>query len=108
MVAPLRQEELGVEGAVAAAAPVIEVEALEKRYGDVHAVRGVTFSIRRGTCVGLLGPHGAGKTTTMRRILALVRPTGGRLRLFGEAPASLGRTMRERVGVVPQEDNLDP
>jgi lipooligosaccharide transport system ATP-binding protein len=88
--------------------PVIEVEALEKRYGDVHAVRGVSFAIEAGTCVGLLGPNGAGKTTTMRMILALAQPTAGRLRLFGDAPEALGRAMRERVGLVPQEDNLDP
>jgi lipooligosaccharide transport system ATP-binding protein len=97
-----------VEGDAAAAMPVIEVEALEKRYGDVHAVRGISFAIRSGTCVGLLGPNGAGKTTTMRMIMALAHPTSGRLRLFGEAPERLGRTMRERVGLVPQEDNLDP
>ncbi|HEX3500436.1 MAG TPA: ATP-binding cassette domain-containing protein, partial [Stellaceae bacterium] len=88
--------------------PVIDVEALEKSYGDEHAVRGVSFSIWPGTCVGLLGPNGAGKTTTMRMIMALAQPSAGRLRLFGQAPAALGRTMRERVGLVPQEDNLDP
>lgn len=92
----------------AAAIPVIEVEALEKRYGEVHAVRGVSFSIAQGSCVGLLGPNGAGKTTTMRMIMALTRPTGGRLRIFGQAPGDLGRTLRERVGLVPQDDNLDP
>jgi lipooligosaccharide transport system ATP-binding protein len=96
-----------VEGA-ATKTPVIEVEALEKRYGDVHAVRGISFSIAQGSCVGLLGPNGAGKTTTMRMLMALTRPTGGRLRLFGQAPGALGRTLRERVGLVPQEDNLDP
>ncbi len=87
---------------------VIEVEGLEKRYGAVHAVRGVSFSIAAGTCVGLLGPNGAGKTTTMRMIMNLARPTAGRLRLFGETPAALGRKLRERIGLVPQEDNLDP
>jgi lipooligosaccharide transport system ATP-binding protein len=92
----------------AATAPVIEIEALEKRYGDVHAVRGVSFTIAPGTCVGLLGPNGAGKTTIMRMIMALAEPTSGRLRLFGQAPTVLGRAMRERVGLVPQEDNLDP
>ena len=92
----------------AATTPVIDVEALEKRYGEVHAVRGVSFAIWPGTCVGLLGPNGAGKTTTMRMIMALAQPSGGRLRLFGEAPAALGRVMRERIGLVPQEDNLDP
>jgi lipooligosaccharide transport system ATP-binding protein len=97
-----------VEGNLAAATPVIAVEALEKRYGEVAAVRGVSFSIWPGTCVGLLGPNGAGKTTIMRMIMALAQPTSGYVRLFGEAPSALGRAMRERVGLVPQEDNLDP
>src|SRR5579885_841394 len=88
--------------------PVIEVEALEKRYGEVHAVRGVSFSIPAGSCTGLLGPNGAGKTTIMRMIMALVQPTAGALRLFGKPPSALGRSMRERVGLVPPEDNLDP
>src|SRR5437763_2331396 len=104
----LATTERRVDRGGAASTPVIDVEALEKRYGEVHAVRGVSFAIWPGTCVGLLGPNGAGKTTTMRMIMALVRPTAGRLRLFGEAPAALGRAMRERVGLVPQEDNLDP
>jgi lipooligosaccharide transport system ATP-binding protein len=97
-----------VEGKLAAATPVIAVEALEKRYGEVAAVRGVSFSIWPGTCVGLLGPNGAGKTTIMRMIMALAQPTSGYVRLFGKAPSALGRAMRERVGLVPQEDNLDP
>lgn len=97
-----------VEGIAVPATPVIEAEALEKRYGDVHAVRGVSFSIQAGACIGLLGPNGAGKTTIMRMITATAAPTAGRLRLFGKAPAELGRAMRERVGLVPQEDNLDP
>jgi lipooligosaccharide transport system ATP-binding protein len=58
--------------------------------------------------VGLLGPNGAGKTTIMRMIMALAQPTSGYVRLFGKAPSALGRAMRERVGLVPQEDNLDP
>jgi lipooligosaccharide transport system ATP-binding protein len=105
---PSSSEEHSVEGSVAATAPVIEIEGLEKRYGDVHAVRGVSFAIPSGTCVGLLGPNGAGKTTIMRMIMALAQPTAGRLRLFGQEPTALGRAMRERIGLVPQEDNLDP
>jgi lipooligosaccharide transport system ATP-binding protein len=97
-----------LEGKVGTATPVIAVEALEKRYGDVYAVRGVSFAIWPGTCVGLLGPNGAGKTTIMRMIMALATPTTGLVKLFGEAPSALGRSMRERVGLVPQEDNLDP
>ena len=91
-----------------AAEPVIVAEGLEKRYGDVHAVRGVSFRIWPGTCVGLLGPNGAGKTTTMRMIMGLTRPTAGRLLLFGARPQALGRALRARIGLVPQEDNLDP
>jgi lipooligosaccharide transport system ATP-binding protein len=101
-------QEPRVEGNIAAASPVIAVEALEKRYGEVEAVRGVSFSIWPGTCVGLLGPNGAGKTTIMRLIMALAEPTSGRVSLFGQVPSALGRAMRERVGLVPQEDNLDP
>jgi lipooligosaccharide transport system ATP-binding protein len=71
-------------------------------------VRGVSFAILPGTCVGLLGPNGAGKTTTMRMIMGLARPTAGSLKLFGDRPEALGRTLRERIGLVPQEDNLDP
>jgi lipooligosaccharide transport system ATP-binding protein len=97
-----------LECEVGTTTPVIAVEALEKRYGEVHAVRGVSFAIWPGTCVGLLGPNGAGKTTIMRMIMALATPTTGVVKLFGEAPSALGRSMRERVGLVPQEDNLDP
>ena len=89
-------------------APVIEAEALEKHYGQVHAVRGISLVIRSGECVGLLGPNGAGKTTTMRMIMGLTRPSAGSLRLFGLAPAALGRSLKARIGLVPQEDNLDP
>ncbi|MFN4087557.1 MAG: ABC transporter ATP-binding protein [Alphaproteobacteria bacterium] len=89
-------------------ATVIEADNLSKRYGAVEAVRGVSFAIPQGVCIGLLGPNGAGKTTTMRMLMGLTRPTGGRLSVFGVAPESLGRAYRARIGLVPQEDNLDP
>lgn len=89
-------------------ANLIEAEGLEKRFGALHAVRGIGFSIPVGACVGLLGPNGAGKTTTMRMIMGLTRPTAGTLSLFGAAPADLGRALRARIGLVPQDDNLDP
>ena len=87
---------------------IVEAEALEKRYGDVHAVRGVSFDIAAGTCIGLLGPNGAGKTTTMRMLMGLTRPSAGRVRVFGKPIAELGRSFRMRIGLVPQDDNLDP
>src|SRR5919197_1507684 len=80
-----------VEGPVAVTTPVIDVEGLEKRYGDVHAVCGISFSIAAGTSVGLLGPNGAGKTTTMRMIMALVRPPAGRLRRSADEHEALSR-----------------
>jgi lipooligosaccharide transport system ATP-binding protein len=87
---------------------IVEAQALEKRYGEVQAVRGVSFEIEAGTCVGLLGPNGAGKTTTMRMLMGLTRPSAGNVRVFGKPIAELGRGFRTRIGLVPQEDNLDP
>ena len=90
------------------ASPVIEAVGLEKRYGDFEAVRGIDLSVKQGRCVGLLGPNGAGKTTTMRMIMGLSSVTGGELSVFGVPVARLGRREVARIGLVPQEDNLDP
>jgi lipooligosaccharide transport system ATP-binding protein len=97
-----------VQSSASVSSNVIEAEGLEKRYGAVHAVRGVSFTIAQGSCVGLLGPNGAGKTTTMRMIMGLTRPSAGRLKLFGVRGDQLGRTLHARIGLVPQENNLDP
>ncbi len=61
----------------------IKVEALEKRFDKVHAVRGLDFEARQGTILGLLGGNGAGKTTTIGMLLGLVRPTVGKIELLG-------------------------
>ncbi|HEX2864842.1 MAG TPA: ATP-binding cassette domain-containing protein [Deinococcales bacterium] len=63
---------------------VARVTGLEKRYGPKHAVRNVNLSVHRGEVYGFLGPNGAGKTTTIRALLGLIRPTAGRVTLFGE------------------------
>ena len=68
--------------------PAILARDLAKRYGDVEAVRGVSFEVQRGEIVGFLGPNGAGKTTTLRMLLGLVRPTSGSARVLGAAPGS--------------------
>jgi lipooligosaccharide transport system ATP-binding protein len=81
---------------------------LEKRFGSLEAVRGLSFEVPAASCTGLLGPNGAGKTTTMRMIMGLTRPSGGALTLFGKPIAALTREDRARIGLVPQEDNLDP
>jgi ABC-2 type transport system ATP-binding protein len=61
----------------------IEVEGLTKRYGDVLAVDGVTFSVAPGRTLGLLGGNGAGKTTTISMLLGLLIPSAGRIRIMG-------------------------
>jgi lipooligosaccharide transport system ATP-binding protein len=89
-------------------APVIEAKGLEKAYGAVQAVRGIDFAVLPSQCFALLGPNGAGKTTTMRMIMGLTRVSGGELRLFGRPVEQAGRAERARIGLVPQEDTLDP
>jgi len=64
--------------------PVIEVEALVKRYGDVEALSGIEFVVGRGTTTALLGGNGAGKTTTLSILLGVLLPTSGRIRILGE------------------------
>jgi lipooligosaccharide transport system ATP-binding protein len=71
-------------------------------------VAGLSFALESGECFGLLGPNGAGKTTTLRCCLGLTAPDGGTITLLGEPVPARGREARERVGVVPQFDNLDP
>jgi lipooligosaccharide transport system ATP-binding protein len=88
--------------------PVLEATQLRKIYAGQTVVNGIDLSIRRGECFGLLGPNGAGKTTTLRLLLGLIVPDGGRINLLGESVPKHAREARQRVGVVPQMDNLDP
>ncbi|WP_313952511.1 ATP-binding cassette domain-containing protein [Accumulibacter sp.] len=98
-----------LSGAVAATAgAALQVRGLRKSYDGQVVIAGIDFEVPAATCFGLLGPNGAGKTTTLRCCLGLTPPDGGDIRLGGypvpaEAPAA-----RQRVGVVPQLDNLDP
>ena len=91
-----------------AAEVVLRVAGLRKLYGKNEVVRGLSFDIRRGECFGLLGPNGAGKTTTLRCCLGLIEPDGGTIEMVGEPVPQAARRARIRVGVVPQQDNLDP
>jgi lipooligosaccharide transport system ATP-binding protein len=85
----------------------LTARALKKSYGEFHALRGVDFEVRRGECFGFLGPNGAGKTTTMKMIYGAVIPTGGELIVGGLDVTSHEREIKRRIGVVPQENNLD-
>jgi lipooligosaccharide transport system ATP-binding protein len=88
--------------------PVVAATKLEKHFSEVRAVAGIDFAIRRGECFGFLGANGAGKTSTMRMLQAVSPPTGGTLRVLGLDPVRDGKRVRSRIGVCPQEDNLDP
>jgi lipooligosaccharide transport system ATP-binding protein len=71
------------------------------------AVDGIDFRVREGECFGFLGPNGAGKTSTMKMIYGLATIDGGTLRVLGHDVAVDRRAVKSRIGVVPQEDNLD-
>jgi lipooligosaccharide transport system ATP-binding protein len=86
---------------------VIAASQLVKRYGDFAAVDGVSFEVAPGESFGLLGPNGAGKSTTMRMVGAVSTRTSGELRVLGLDPDEHGPEIRARLGVVPQQDNLD-
>jgi lipooligosaccharide transport system ATP-binding protein len=81
---------------------------LRKSYGGTEVVCGVDFAVEPGECYGLLGPNGAGKTTTLKLCLGLIEPDAGAIELLGQPVPEKARQARERVGVVPQFDNLDP
>src|SRR3954471_21123755 len=86
---------------------MIEAHALTKHFGSFVAVDGIDFTIEPGEAFGFLGPNGAGKTSTMRMIGCVSPRTGGELHVLGLDPAHDGPQIRSRIGVVPQEDNLD-
>jgi ABC-2 type transport system ATP-binding protein len=83
---------------------VIEVNHLQKRYGDTVAVRDVSFAVEAGEIFGILGPNGAGKTTTVECISGLRRPDSGDLTVLGLPPRTT--ELRRRVGVQLQESQL--
>ncbi|SER41033.1 ABC transporter ATP-binding protein [Actinokineospora terrae] len=88
-------------------APVISGSGLVKRFADFEAVRGIDFQVRRGEAFGFLGPNGAGKSSTMRMVSCMSPRSGGDLRVLGMDPDTHGPAIRARIGLVPQEDNLD-
>jgi len=90
-----------------ARADAIVADALEKRYGSVHALAGVTFSVRAGEVFGLLGPNGAGKSTTVRVLTTLTRPDAGRAFVAGHDVVREAIRVRRSIGYVPQESGVD-
>ncbi|MEV5458835.1 ATP-binding cassette domain-containing protein [Streptomyces cellulosae] len=82
-------------------------EGLEKRFGAVHAVRGLDLAVARGTVCGLLGPNGAGKTTAVRLLTTLLRPDAGSARVAGLDLVREAAAVRRRIGVTGQDTSID-
>jgi lipooligosaccharide transport system ATP-binding protein len=93
---------------VVAIAPVIVAQDLKKQFGTFVAVDTVSFTIDEGEIFGFLGPNGAGKTTTMKMIQCVSPKTSGTLTVFGMDVTTHPREIKQLLGVVPQENNLDP
>jgi len=85
---------------------MIQTENLTKRYGRFTAVDNISLNIPAGQIYGFLGPNGAGKTSTIMMLLGIVKPTAGRIRLFGEDYHPGRLDLRKRIGVVPEKQPL--
>lgn len=87
---------------------IAEVHNLKKSYGQFEAVKGMTFCIENGEFFGFLGPNGAGKTTVMRMISCFFPPTSGSVKVLGLDVTEHPSEVKSRIGVVAQDNNLDP
>jgi ABC-2 type transport system ATP-binding protein len=87
-------------------APIVHAELLTKRYNGDRGVHELTFEVGWGEVFGYLGPNGAGKTTTIRLLLDLIRPTTGRVEVFGLDPRRDALAIRRRVGYLPGDLRL--
>jgi len=88
------------------AAPAIEADGLRKRFGQVQAVNGLSLRVAAGDIFGLVGPDGAGKTTTIRLLAGALPPDQGSARLAGFDVAAQGEEVKRRLGYVPQRSSL--
>ncbi|KUO49074.1 MAG: ABC transporter [Desulfitibacter sp. BRH_c19] len=87
--------------------PIVMAKNLRKSYGDLQAVKGIDFKIYQGECFGILGPNGAGKTTTVAMLYCFLPVTKGHLEVLGMDVTNSPRQIKMKLGVVPQENNLD-
>lgn len=83
---------------------LVKVEGLTKKYGPLEALKGLNISIPEGVTFGLVGPNGSGKTTLIRIICGLLRPTSGKVTLFGKTVPFY--EMRKLIGYMPQLESL--
>lgn len=87
---------------------IITAAGLTKHYRSLKALDGIDFDVWQGECFGFLGPNGAGKTTAMRIISCYLPPTGGAIAVFGIPVHDDPSRIKSRIGVMPQDNNLDP
>jgi hypothetical protein len=104
----IRPRELPADTRVGREGSAIEVRGLVMRYGDREVLHGIDLVVPHGMVVGFLGPNGAGKTTTVEILEGYRRRTGGRASVLGMDPATGGRELRERIGIVLQETGHNP
>ncbi|HEX3723417.1 MAG TPA: ABC transporter ATP-binding protein [Nitrolancea sp.] len=97
---PMRTDDIG-------AAPVIRARSLSKHYGEVQAVKDVSFTVNTGDVYGFLGPNGSGKSTTIAMMLGLVQPTSGQIDLFGLGPARRSEGLMS-VGAIIESPTFYP
>jgi ABC-2 type transport system ATP-binding protein len=88
--------------------PAIKIEHVHKRFGSLHALKGVDLTVEQGEFFGLLGPNGAGKSTLINIIAGLLRPTAGSASVMGHDVVNSYQAARMALGVVPQELVFDP
>jgi len=87
---------------------MLKVENLYKEFGNVKAVEGISFEVKKGQVFGLLGPNGAGKSTTISIISTLLNPTSGDVLFEGKSILKDPKSIRQKLGVVPQDIALYP
>ncbi len=87
--------------------PVVVLQKVTKTFGRTLAVNGISFVVRRGTCFGLTGSNGAGKSTTLKMIYGFLRPNSGRITVEALDVGKRPREVRKLLGIVPQDDLLD-
>jgi len=87
--------------------PMIEIKGISRVYGEIRAIDNITLAVEKGEVFGLLGPNGAGKTTAIKILTTLSRPDAGACSVNGFDVVADPLEIRKRIGVVPQENNLD-
>lgn len=83
--------------------PILKVTGLQKRYGELEAVRGIDFEVAPGEIFALIGPNGAGKTTTLRMVATILRPSAGEIRAAGVDAVREPGKMRRLISYLPEE-----